>query len=213
MRKIIANNVHGIIELGFLGENEAEQVVFPFAEDFRNKYGEGVVQLIHRRNGDEHEYPCSITVDGDNIIWTIQSADVAKAGTGKCQLIYFVDEVIAKKMEFTTNVRNAMGEAGETPAPYQSWVQDILQAGSNAQTSAEKAENARDSARFAQGYAEEAADQAEIQANYAKGIMGLAVFQIDTETGGLYVTYPTPYYGATFAINSDGILEVITENE
>ena len=209
MRKIIANNIHSIIELGFRGENEAEQVIFPFAEDFRNKYGEGVVQLLHRRNGDEHEYPCSITVEGDDIIWTIQTADVAKAGTGKCQLVYFVDEVIAKKMEFTTNVWNAMGEAGETPAPYQSWVQDVLQAGSDAQTAAEKAESEKELAEIAREDAEDFAAQAEEQANYAKGIMGLAEFNLNVDDGNLYVTYPTPYYGALFLINEHGYLEVI----
>lgn len=96
------------------------------------------------------------------------------------------------------------------PTAFTEAVRQAEEAAANAEESKEQAKSARDSAVISQRAAEEAAENATNQANYAAGIMGLAVFEIDTEDGNLYVTYPTPYYGATFAINQNGYLEVTT---
>ena len=210
MREFIVKGNKSTIPIGREGENDALVVKFPFVKEWKALYGNGTFELMNQRPDDADPYPCVVDSDGDNVLWVINAEDVSQVGRGRCQLTYVVNDTIAKSIIFATSINDSIGDAGIPPEPYQSWVNDVLQAGAAAHESAERADSAKGTAEIARDAAEGFADQAEIQANYAKGIMGLAEFHIDLETGNLIVAYPTPYFGATFAINEDGYLEVHT---
>ena len=116
----------GSLAIGRRGENEARRVVFDFSA-WRRHYGEGTVQLLHQRAGDESPYPCALTVEGDTAYWLIQAADVAKAGWGSAQLHYYVGDTLAKSAIWRTVTADALGDPSETPPePQQGWVDKML---------------------------------------------------------------------------------------
>ena len=139
MREILAKEAQEI-DLGKRGENLARWAVFDVS-DWQKEYGDGVVQLIHQRNGDKIPYPCAVTVDGGKAYWAITSADVDVAGRGHCELQYWVDDVIVKSATYITRTSRSMSPASEeVPEPHTAWVDIVLNAGSVALESAASAE-------------------------------------------------------------------------
>lgn len=123
-----------VIPLGRLGENEATVVVFDIAEWLKTFGDGGTFSLLNIRNeSDTTAYPCFVERDGNKVSWEIKSADVAIVGYGKCELIYTVNNTIAKSEVFTTVVGKALTGGGEVPEPWEDWVERVLQAGADAQ--------------------------------------------------------------------------------
>lgn len=116
----------GSLAIGRRGENEARRVVFDLSA-WRRHYGEGTVQLLHQRAGDESPYPCALTVEGDTAYWLIRAADVDKAGWGSVQLHYYVGDTLAKSAIWRTVTADALGDPSETPPePQKGWVDKML---------------------------------------------------------------------------------------
>lgn len=170
MRNIIIEN-DGTIFLGKTGENLATQIQFPLVEKYRATFGEGTFQLLVKRATDEHPYAVSLTLSDDKVCWSVENTDVAIAGYGSCELQYFVGETLAKSLTWRTKVIEGMGEAGEAPEPWQSWIDDVLAAGSQAQESAQEAKeselNAKESEENALASAESASESEENARIYA----------------------------------------------
>lgn len=125
------------IRLGRRGESHARCVLFDVSE-WQKVYGEGVVHLIHQRNGDPAPYPCTITVDGSHVCWVITNADVAYAGRGRVELQYFVGDTCVKSDIYTTTTMRSMGNAGPVPPePQAGWVAQVLSAAQQAQEAVE----------------------------------------------------------------------------
>lgn len=143
MKQIYANN-QTTIQLGRQGENLARQVVFDLA-DWIEGYGEGVVELIVRRPGDEKPYPVAVTRKGSNAVWTLTAADMAVATSfdhyGQCELRWYVGETLAKSHIWRTFVESAMDTPAETapPAPEQGWVDQVVATGADAKAAANTA--------------------------------------------------------------------------
>ena len=139
------------ITIGRRGENLARCIVFDISA-WRETFGDGQVELLHQRNEDESPYPCAITIEGDDVIWEINSGDTAKEGSGRCELRYMVDETLAKSAIYQTVVETAIndGEA-EPPEPQQPWVEQVLEAKADAEKAADKAEEAAKRAEEAGG--------------------------------------------------------------
>ena len=111
----------GSLAIGRRGENEARRVVFDLSA-WRRHYGEGTVQLLHQRAGDESPYPCTLTVEGDTAYWLIRAADVAKAGWGSAQLHYYVGDTLAKSAIWRTVTADALSDPSEPPEdPAKAW--------------------------------------------------------------------------------------------
>lgn len=111
----------GSLAIGRRGENEARRVVFDLSA-WRRHYGEGTVQLLHQRAGDESPYPCTLTVEGDTAYWLIRAADVDKAGWGSAQLHYYVGDTLAKSAIWRTVTADALGDPSEPPEdPARAW--------------------------------------------------------------------------------------------
>lgn len=143
----------GQLFLGRRGENRAREVRFDLTE-WRQLYGPGTVQLLNLRSGETTPYPCPVTVDGLEARWIIQAVDVDRPGNrGSCELAYIVGDQIAKSERWTTLVLDALGACGcgTTPPWNQSWVDQVLQAGADAQDAAQRAEDAADRAESGGG--------------------------------------------------------------
>lgn len=109
------------LAIGRRGENDARRVVFDLAA-WRGDYGEGTVQLLHQRAGDESPYPCALTVEGDTAYWLIRAADVSKAGWGSAQLHYYVGDTLAKSAIWRTVTADALSDPSEPPEdPARAW--------------------------------------------------------------------------------------------
>ena len=60
--------------------------------------------------------------------WKVAAADVAHEGWGYIQLIYVVDDVIAKSLVWETRIAPSLDNSEEPPEPYQAWVDEVLEA-------------------------------------------------------------------------------------
>lgn len=129
MERIYADTSGGTIKIGRQGENEAREIVFDISR-WRSLYGDGVASLVHRRNSDEHPYPCDVTrEDGNLIVWTVRLSDVANEGIGECELIYSVGGVVVKSVIWSTFVARGLTDVAEDiPNAAQPWVDKVLAA-------------------------------------------------------------------------------------
>ena len=124
MRTVYAQKNKKII-LGRQGEDKAVRVVWPgIVSDWSSLYGDGSFQLSVMRFGDENAYPVVVEVNGDDICFTVTSAETAIAGIGKCELTYIANGTIAKSATWETVVLNSL--TGQTPSeppeePAKSW--------------------------------------------------------------------------------------------
>lgn len=121
-----------VLPLGKQGENLARQIQFDLA-DWVSSFGPGTVQLLHQRSGDDAPYPVAVAQEGNLAIWTVTGGDTAFAGTGRAELQYYVGDALAKSETWRTRVLAALGPASQTPPEaQQGWVDQVLQAGTEA---------------------------------------------------------------------------------
>ena len=129
MREVLANE-QVIIPLGRQGENNAVEVLFPI-DGWSELYGNGAYEVLNQRPSEDTPYTCSITVDTEYVRWVIQAADVALVGHGQCELTYVVGGTIAKSIRYSTCVQKSVEGAGTVPAPYESRIEDLIEASAN----------------------------------------------------------------------------------
>ena len=144
MREVIANE-HVVIPVGRQGENGAVQVLFPIA-DYAALYGAGAFELLNQRPTENTPYTCSITVDDDYVRWTVQAADVAIVGHGRCELTYVVNSSVAKSTVFSTCVLRSIEGSGTVPEPYESRIAELIERSANITVDANRAEAAEEGA-------------------------------------------------------------------
>ena len=99
--------------IGHEGEKNAVRVCFdllPFIEHFPG----GRVKLLVQRSGDADAYPVDLEVDGSSAYWTVTETDTAVFGYGKCELQWYLNDILVKSEIFTFLVRKSLA-AGETP--------------------------------------------------------------------------------------------------
>lgn len=126
--------------IGRQGENNAAAVLFNVA-DWRRRYGNGTYAVLHKRCGDNAPYPAPVTVDGDNVRWVITSSDVEKPGFGEAELVLTVNGTVAISRMYCTVTEKSLGEPGEAPEPYESWVTQVLEAATAAEAASEAVQN------------------------------------------------------------------------
>lgn len=166
MREITASP-RVTIPLGKQGENAAVLVKFPIA-GWEELYGHGSFEVMNVRPGESVPYPCTIEVDDDYVLWTVQSADVALVGHGICELTYVVSGTIAKSVIYGTCVSESIEGAGTVPAPYESRIQDLIIAATGITTEANRASDAATRAEEAQRKAEASEGNAKDSEDAAK---------------------------------------------
>ena len=145
------------VNLGHEGENLARTIRFDISQ-WKAMYGDGVVALIHQREGDDNPYPCAIAIKGDIVEWVVTNADTEKPGQhGKYELQYRFGEGLSKTCTGTTCVFDALGDPMEkAPEAGKDWLDNILGAGAVAEAAKLAAEAAQAAAEAAKLSAEEA---------------------------------------------------------
>ena len=138
--KIITADAFSLIDLGHRGENSARCVIFDIS-DWIKTYGEGVAQLAAQLPTASVPYPCTVTADGNKLIWQVTSADTSVAGKGKCELSYYVGEQLVKSHVYQTYISMSLAEVGDAPEAQKSWVDEVLIAASRAVTAQKANEN------------------------------------------------------------------------
>lgn len=107
------------VKIGKQGENLASQLQFDITP-FIAAYGAGSVQLLHQRSGDDVPYIAKITQDGNTATWNLTNDDTAINGYGRAQLNYYVGNVLAKSVVFTTVCDNSLTDETGTPTKVKS---------------------------------------------------------------------------------------------
>lgn len=134
--------------IGRQGEHKARQVQFNIAP-WHAVYGEGVVQLLFQRPGEEAPYPVAVDRQDTQVLWTVTSTDTeiksrpSERIYGYAELRYYVNDALAKSEISTVSIYDALDTPGEIPdPPGQSWLDQTLDAAHRAEKAAERAENA-----------------------------------------------------------------------
>ncbi len=129
--------------IGRLGENEARVIRINVSQIMRAFPGVAFT-VLHRRPGDTDAYPVpagNVSMDGENVLWTVTSGDVAKEGIGQFEVIATVDGTTVKTLIYTSRVDHALDGAGDPPEPWESWVEDVTDAADRAEAAAELLEH------------------------------------------------------------------------
>lgn len=158
MKTFFAGN-KSILPLGRQGEHLAQQIVFDLS-DWIKVYGEGVAELLYQRPGDARPYIREIQQEGEAATWIITSWDTEITTlSGHCELRWYVGETLVKSRMWTTNVIPALDTPSEEtpPDPEAGWLDQVLQAGADAQQSAANAKSYAQRAEAAAQRAENAA--------------------------------------------------------
>lgn len=130
------------IPLGKQGENLARRIQFDISH-WIDEYGQGTVQLLHQRKGDELPYPACIAVKDATVYWEITAADTGTAGYGQCELQYYAEDVLVKSQTWRTVAAASLGSTvSSSVSPDQTWLDAVLQSSIAAQTAATKADQA-----------------------------------------------------------------------
>lgn len=136
------------VDIGQAGENEAAEIQFDISA-WVDSYGAGNVFLYHQREDDEAPYLKLLPVENNIATWVLDDIDTSVAGVGAAQLNYVVSDKVKKTLIFATYVNKSLGEAGETPDPYEDLLEqarailsDTNAAKNAAQASAADAEEA-----------------------------------------------------------------------
>lgn len=130
------------IDLGRRGENRALAIDFPI-DNFIANYGAGMASLAHLRPGDTEPYICgteTVVSDGATYLrWVVTDTDTAKAGSGRCELRWNVDDTgdgdpiddydtRAKSIIYTTTVHPSLTDETQIPDPYKDWYDTMMAA-------------------------------------------------------------------------------------
>ena len=213
MRKTIVTSE--VIVLGRQGEDGANKVLFP-VRGWKELYGDGQFVVTALRPDENDPYPVTthiyeedddspVTRRGVFVEWIVGSADVEIPGRGKVELAYYTsDNVRVKSVVYHTVIYDALGQNSLTPPePWESWVEDVREAGADAIQAAEDAEDARDDAKDYRDEAQEYASDAEGYKNDAQTAAQNAQGAVSTAFGQITATATTlsPGSSATAAFN------------
>lgn len=181
MRIIIVEPCSKIIELGRYGENEATAVYLPLAE-FQNYTPGGTFSVLVRRPDVTEPSSVNFTVEGGYAIWVVGEDQLAVEGYGEVELRYVIGETRALSRVWSTHIGKSLLPVGDTPPdPFESWYENILEAGDRAEgfsnaakAYSEAAQTAEEEAAEAKRLSEEYADDALEHRNAAEGFKNAA---------------------------------------
>ena len=187
--------------LGRRGENEATQIVFDVSE-LVAQYGAGAAVVLNKRVNDANAYPVSTVQEGNRVSWIVTNTDTSYTGQGEAELLWYVNDTLAKTLVWTTFVAQDIGiPSGPTPDPFETWLDQLTELAGTTEQNAQAAEAAQGAAETAQGKAEDAQEAAEASEIAAKASEDSAEedalksegFAVG-EQNGAAVTTGSPYF-------------------
>ncbi|MDO5411934.1 MAG: hypothetical protein Q4G31_00480 [bacterium] len=134
--KIVDASPTRVIPLGIQGENIAISVSFDLTE-YYSTYGDGQVQLLVQRSGDNLPYPVNLKLKDSCALWEVSSLDTSIPGFGKAELRWIAGETVVKSNAYTFSVFESLGEASDPPEMWESWVDELLGAAASVQETVE----------------------------------------------------------------------------
>lgn len=129
MKTITINTIYEgkrLLPLGRQGENEALQIIFDVSRLIAD-YGEGTAVLVAQRSQDVAPYTIVTTQSDKTVTWTISSTDTLYQGVGKANLMWNVNNTIAKTIDFDTYVFPSISGIVTVPDALQSWYNEMLE--------------------------------------------------------------------------------------
>lgn len=120
--------------IGVQGENNVREFLFDVTE-WRQLTGDiGTAEMVIQRRGDSSPYAAVITMHDENTVsWIPVSADTAKAGAGKIQLMWIANGQTVKTKIFDMKVDPALDYQlpDDSLDPWASWMPGIINADAN----------------------------------------------------------------------------------
>lgn len=146
----------GVINIGKIKENLVTEVELPAPG-----FGGGSHAVLLRRPKEEQPYPVSARHEGSTLIWTVQTADTAIAGTGKLECRWYGDKgEVAKSQTYMVRITDGLPDPTEAPEAWEGYIGQVARNAQAAQTAAVEAKASADSAAASAGIAHDAAADA-----------------------------------------------------
>lgn len=146
----------GVINIGKLKENLVTEVELP-APGFAG----GSYAVLLRRPKEEQPYPVSARHEGSSLVWTVQTADTAIAGTGKLECRWYGDNgEVAKSQTYMVRITDGLPDPTEAPEAWEGFMGQVARNAQAAQTAAGEAKASADGAAASAGIAQGAAAEA-----------------------------------------------------
>lgn len=160
------------IELGHQGENLATTIQFDVTA-WAEAYGDGSVVLLNQRKN-ETPYPVVVEKEDNIVTWNVTNVDTGIAGTGWCELQYYVGNVLAKSDKWRTITKEALGESGDVPEPWEGFLDEVASLTARSETAATNAAQSAEAAAGSESTVEAYKDAAETAAANAAAAQALA---------------------------------------
>ena len=126
---------YGVINIGKLKENLVTEVNLP-APGFAG----GSYAVLLKRPKEEQPYPVSARHDGSSLVWTVQTADTAIAGTGKLECRWYGNNgEVAKSQIYTVRITDGLPDPTEAPEAWAGFMQQVSQDAGRAESAADNA--------------------------------------------------------------------------
>lgn len=173
----------GIIQIGKIKENLVTEVELP-APGFEG----GSYAVLLQRPREKQPYPVTARDEGNALIWTVQTADTAIAGTGKLECRWYGDNgEIAKSQTYMVRITDGLPDPTEAPEAWEGFMGQVARNAQAAQTAAVEAkanaDGAAASAGIAQGAAAEAGKLARAAGDAANAAAAAASAASSAQTG------------------------------
>ncbi len=146
----------GVINIGKIKENLVTEVELPAPG-----FGGGSYAVLLRRPKEEQPYPVSARHEGSTLIWTVQTADTAIAGTGKLECRWYGDNgEVAKSQTYMVRITDGLPDPTEAPEAWEGFMGQVARNAQAAQAAAGEAKANADGAAASAGIAQGAAADA-----------------------------------------------------
>lgn len=146
----------GIIQIGKIKENLVTEVELPAPG-----FGGGSYAVLLRRPKEEQPYPVTARHEGSTLVWTVQTADTAIAGTGKLECRWYGDNgEVAKSQTYMVRITDGLPDPTEAPEAWEGFMGQVARNAQAAQTAAGEAKASADGAAASAGIAQSAAAEA-----------------------------------------------------
>lgn len=135
--KQVVPDRRGLVEIGKIKENLVTEVAFDCA-DLGD--GSGAYAVVFQRPKDAAPYPVAFRAEWPNIIWIVQAADTAKAGTGKVEVRWFGDgDQVGKSKTYMVRITDGLPDPTEAPEAWEGFMGQVAQNATRAETAADSA--------------------------------------------------------------------------
>lgn len=146
----------GVINIGKIKENLVTEVELPAPG-----FGGGSYAVLLRRPKEEQPYPVTARHEGGSLLWTVQTADTAIAGTGKLECRWYGDNgEVAKSKTYMVRITDGLPDPAEAPEAWEGFMGQVARDAQAAQTAAGEAKANADGAAASAGIAQSAATEA-----------------------------------------------------